>query len=313
MIGNVLVGVRRGMAVFAWDYSTCITRTGCLGRRLSRPSRRARHLANPGGRSARASPHRHHAICRNAAAGGSRGGADLRRRAAAALQQPDSGNSGLAMREGDLLPGRPQAQANPEGVRKVRDAGHTVATHTQNHPPGIAPPADRTRPAGDRRGHRVGDGGAGRRRRAGPVLSRARPRARRSDRGLCRRRWASRSGAPISRPTTGGTISSSRVYELAMQRLEAKGKGILLLHDIQARTVAALPRILHELKARGYRIVHVVPATPEQPAHADRTAAMAVASAVGDGGDLALAQDSQFRFCRGRHAPGPRVAGFVLE
>ena len=51
-----------------------------------------------------------------------------------------------------------------------------------------------------------------------------------------------------------------------MKRLEAKGKGILLLHDIQARTVAALPRILHELKARGYRIVHVVPATPEQPA-----------------------------------------------
>jgi hypothetical protein len=50
-----------------------------------------------------------------------------------------------------------------------------------------------------------------------------------------------------------------------MKRLEAKGKGILLLHDIQARTVAALPRILHDLKARGYRIVHVVPATPELP------------------------------------------------
>src|SRR4051812_20039873 len=32
-----------------------------------------------------------------------------------------------------FLVGR-QAQANPEGVRKVRDAGHTVATHTQNHP-----------------------------------------------------------------------------------------------------------------------------------------------------------------------------------
>ena len=61
-------------------------------------------------------------------------------------------------------------------------------------------------------------------------------------------------------------ISSSRVYDLAIKRLEAKGKGILLLHDIQARTVAALPRILHELKARGYRIVHVVPATPDRPA-----------------------------------------------
>src|SRR5664279_6331967 len=52
-------------------------------------------------------------------------------------------------------------------------------------------------------------------------------------------------------------ISSARVYDLAIKRLEAKGKGILLLHDIQARTVAALPKILHELKARGYRIVHV--------------------------------------------------------
>ncbi len=61
-------------------------------------------------------------------------------------------------------------------------------------------------------------------------------------------------------------IPASRVYDLAIKRIEAKGKGILLLHDIQARTVAALPRILHELKARGYRIVHVVPATPELPA-----------------------------------------------
>src|SRR6202022_1314246 len=61
-------------------------------------------------------------------------------------------------------------------------------------------------------------------------------------------------------------ISASRGYELARKRLEDKGRGILLLHDIQARTVAALPKILHELKARGYRIVHVVPATPERPA-----------------------------------------------
>ena len=61
-------------------------------------------------------------------------------------------------------------------------------------------------------------------------------------------------------------ISAARVYDLAMKRIEAKGRGILLLHDIQARTVAALPRILHELKARGYHIVHVVAATPDRPA-----------------------------------------------
>ncbi|NEV80801.1 polysaccharide deacetylase family protein, partial [Rhodopseudomonas sp. BR0C11] len=48
-------------------------------------------------------------------------------------------------------------------------------------------------------------------------------------------------------------------------RRAGKGKGILLLHDIQPRTVAALPRILQALKAGGYKIVHVVAATPELP------------------------------------------------
>src|SRR5258705_171039 len=39
-----------------------------------------------------------------------------------------------------------QAHANPEGVRKVRDAGHTVATHSQNHPTGMDRlPLDRAR------------------------------------------------------------------------------------------------------------------------------------------------------------------------
>src|SRR6201999_4252744 len=61
-------------------------------------------------------------------------------------------------------------------------------------------------------------------------------------------------------------ISSARVYDLAIKRLEARGKGILLLHDIQARTAAALPKILREMKARGYKIVHVVPATLQEPA-----------------------------------------------
>ena len=44
-----------------------------------------------------------------------------------------------------FLVGR-QANDNPEGVRKVRDAGHTVATHSQNHPTGMDRlPLDRSR------------------------------------------------------------------------------------------------------------------------------------------------------------------------
>ncbi|WP_164729837.1 polysaccharide deacetylase family protein [Rhodomicrobium lacus] len=47
---------------------------------------------------------------------------------------------------------------------------------------------------------------------------------------------------------------------LAISRIEQKRRGILLLHDIHERTALALPIILQELKARGYKIVHAVPA-----------------------------------------------------
>jgi hypothetical protein len=39
----------------------------------------------------------------------------------------------------------------------------------------------------------------------------------------------------------------------------------LLLHDIHPRTVLALPEILNEFKSRGYKIVHVIPATADRP------------------------------------------------
>jgi peptidoglycan/xylan/chitin deacetylase (PgdA/CDA1 family) len=60
-------------------------------------------------------------------------------------------------------------------------------------------------------------------------------------------------------------ISPAQVYARAIKYIEANHRGILLLHDIQAKTVEALPNILHELKRRGYRVVHVVPASPDNP------------------------------------------------
>ena len=64
----------------------------------------------------------------------------------------------------------------------------------------------------------------------------------------------------MSSPTTGSTSARGDRAAHDLRRLEAKGKGILLLHDIQPATVLALPELLRELKARGYRVVHVVPA-----------------------------------------------------
>ena len=60
-------------------------------------------------------------------------------------------------------------------------------------------------------------------------------------------------------------INNKEVARRAISRLEARGKGILLLHDIQPATALAMPEILRELKARGFKIVHVVPATPDRP------------------------------------------------
>lgn len=158
-----------------------------------------------------------------------------------------------------------QAKANPEGVRKLVAAGHTVATHSMDHPltfdrmpidkaeaeinGGIAwTSAAMTDPSQLAPFFRI------------PGLMRAEG----VENYLISRGiqvWSADFPADDWRH-----VSSDRVYQLAIQRLEAKGKGILLLHDIQARTVAALPKIIRDLKARGYRIVHVVPATAERPA-----------------------------------------------
>jgi peptidoglycan/xylan/chitin deacetylase (PgdA/CDA1 family) len=51
--------------------------------------------------------------------------------------------------------------------------------------------------------------------------------------------------------------SPKKIIALAMSRLEARGKGILLLHDIHRATAVALPGILKELKDRGFHVVQV--------------------------------------------------------
>jgi peptidoglycan/xylan/chitin deacetylase (PgdA/CDA1 family) len=49
--------------------------------------------------------------------------------------------------------------------------------------------------------------------------------------------------------------------DLTLARLAAAGRGILLFHDTKARTAAMLPAFLRALKAGGYGVVQVVPAS----------------------------------------------------
>jgi peptidoglycan/xylan/chitin deacetylase (PgdA/CDA1 family) len=55
-------------------------------------------------------------------------------------------------------------------------------------------------------------------------------------------------------------MAPGRELQLTLARIERAGSGIVLLHDTKAQTAQMLPAFLRELKRRGYRIVHVVPA-----------------------------------------------------
>jgi peptidoglycan/xylan/chitin deacetylase (PgdA/CDA1 family) len=66
--------------------------------------------------------------------------------------------------------------------------------------------------------------------------------------------------------------SPNDVVRRDMGGLAKLGKGIILFHDIHSVTAKALPTILTELKAKGYKVVHLVPkAQLETLAAYDRT------------------------------------------
>jgi peptidoglycan/xylan/chitin deacetylase (PgdA/CDA1 family) len=152
------------------------------------------------------------------------------------------------------------AHAYPQVVRRVYEAGHTIGTHSENHPTHFGTlPIDRMR-------HEIDDGIAD----VGAALGDPKylapffriPGLARSD--TVESELAARSLIVFSSDTVADDwhrrITPSQITALALKRLEARGKGILLLHDIHPGTVAALPELLKKLKEQGFHVVHVVPA-----------------------------------------------------
>jgi peptidoglycan/xylan/chitin deacetylase (PgdA/CDA1 family) len=56
-----------------------------------------------------------------------------------------------------------------------------------------------------------------------------------------------------------------QVVHSAMTRLEKHGKGIILMHDFQHATSLAVPELLKQLKAKGFKIVQIVGKKPVEP------------------------------------------------
>jgi peptidoglycan-N-acetylglucosamine deacetylase len=156
------------------------------------------------------------------------------------------------------------AREYPQLVKRIYDAGHTVGTHSMSHPiPFKRQGVEKTKAQIDN-GIKATEAALGDDRTIAPFFrfpgfgSTDHGEAHLAERGLMA--W----GADIP-ADDWRKIGAAEVAKRAMRRLDGKGKGILLLHDIHQRTVDALPTILKELKAGGYRIVHVVPATPDRP------------------------------------------------
>lgn len=156
------------------------------------------------------------------------------------------------------------AREHPEMVRRIYAAGHTIGTHSQNHPLSFQRmPLEKAQAEIDDGIASVavalGDPGE-----LAPffripgLLRQEQVEDYLASHGLMA--WSADFPADDWKH-----ISASEIIRRALTRLEAKGRGILLLHDIHPATAAALPGLLKELKARGYRIVHVLPAGPGHP------------------------------------------------
>src|SRR5580700_9171951 len=157
------------------------------------------------------------------------------------------------------------AKAYPAVVRRIHDEGHTIGSHSQDHPLRFDRISDeKVRweiDAGiDNVNGALGDAGG-----LAPFFRI--PGFGRTD--VVERELAARSLVVFSTDTVADDwhrhISPSQIIARAISRLEARGKGMLLLHDIHPWTVAALPGLLKALKDKGFRIVQVVPSATVAP------------------------------------------------
>ena len=152
------------------------------------------------------------------------------------------------------------AQTFPAEARKVKAAGHTVGTHSFSHPLTFNRMSEADAGEEIDKGIDAVAAALGDRAEIAPFfrvpgfLTSTTTEAALASRGLMT--WSADIAADDWK-----RISGAEVAKRTLAEIEAKGRGIVDLHDIHERTVEALPTILRELELRGFKIVHIVPAT----------------------------------------------------
>jgi len=144
--------------------------------------------------------------------------------------------------------------------RRVFNAGHTIGTHSQRHPLGFQHlSAQRVEQEVDG-GIASVDAALGDPKAVAPFFRiPGLVRSSTVESFLASKQLVTWSADVVADDWFRG-IKPNQIVQRAMRRLNEKGRGILLLHDIHPATAMALPSLLKELKEQGYHVVHVVPA-----------------------------------------------------
>ncbi|RST84328.1 polysaccharide deacetylase family protein [Aquibium carbonis] len=151
------------------------------------------------------------------------------------------------------------ANAYPGTARKVAAAGHTIGTHTQNHK-NLRTVSVNVAEAQIREGRES-------------VAAALRPGGYRpapffrfpylADTTTLRGSLAAQGIVVIDVDIDSRDYYASGSDALrarAVAAVERRGSGVILFHDLHARTATMLPLLLADLKERGYKVVHLVPA-----------------------------------------------------
>ena len=172
------------------------------------------------------------------------------------------------------------ARGYPELLRRIHDEGHVLGTHSENHPLAFEKMPLRAVQSEIDQGFVSTRNALGSAEAVAPFFRI--PGLLRAD--TVESYLRSRGMVTWSADVVGDDwkhITANEVVTRTLARLDSRGKGIVLLHDIQPATALALPHLLRELYRRGYKIVQVAPATaPTTPALVANAAPAAVPAAT---------------------------------
>jgi len=116
-------------------------------------------------------------------------------------------------------------------------------------------------------------------------------------------------------------MTPEQQLKLTMARLDKAGRGMILFHDIKSQTAQMMPAFLRALKAKGYKIVHAVPAAGATataaagPGWTSETDKLIAGLAKDNSGKMGMGAAAPTRATPAKPAPeaprleqGPRVA-----